>query len=263
MIHYSTGTPLWVDLVSPDIDASVAFYSNLFGWQVSRTGQTSGSRMFSFGGEVVSGVRPLPGELHPPQWITYLSTDDVDQTVSRVEVAGGKVLTQTDPDEAMGMMILQDKMGAMFGIFHNDLFAGAQVFNQPVSLTYNQLTTHEPEAGKRFYSQVFGWQPRERDMGGGFTFTYFFQGLRAIAGMFATDEPELKAHWKVYFAIEDTDALVSRAVELGGKVLLPATDGSFGRFAELGDPQGAHFSIIQQTPEVRAAAQTPMGVLPF
>src|SRR5262245_18971023 len=188
MIHYSTGTPLWVALVSPDIDASVAFYSNLFGWQVSRTGQTRGSRMFSFEGEVVSGVRPLPGELLSPEWITYLSTDDLDQTVSRVEVAGGKVLTQTDPDEVMGMMMVQVKMGAIFGIFHNDLFAGAQVFNQPVSLTYIQLTTHEPEAGKRFYSQVFGWQPRERDMGGGFTFTYFFQGLRAIAGMFARSE---------------------------------------------------------------------------
>src|SRR5215213_7670440 len=173
MIHYSTGTPLWVDLVSPHIDASVAFYSNLFGWQVSRTGQTSGSRMFSFGGEVVSGVRPLLGELLSSQWITYISTDNVDQTVSRVEVAGGKVLTQTDPDEAMGMMILQDNVGAVFGIFHTDLFAGAQVFNQPVSLTFNQLMTHEPEAGKRFYSQVFGWQPRERNMGGGFTFTYF------------------------------------------------------------------------------------------
>lgn len=73
----------------------------------------------------------------------------------------------------------------------------------------------------------------------------------------------LPSHWKVYFAVEDTDTLVSRAVELGGKVLLPATDGPFGRFAQLGEPQRAEFSIIQQTPEVRAAAQTPVGVLPF
>lgn len=261
MIHYSTGTPLWVELVSPDIDASVAFYSDLFGWEVSRTGQTSGSRIFSFGGKVVSGVRPRQGEVLSPQWITYLSTDDAARTANHAEAAGGKVVTQSGPGEETGMMILQDKMGAVFGIFYNGLFAGAQMFNQPVSLTFNQLTTHEPEAEKRFYSQIFGWQSRERDMGGGFTFTYFFQGGRAIAGLMVMNELELPPHWKVYFAVEDTDALVSRAVELGGKALLPATDGPFGRFAQLGDPQGAEFSIIQQTPEVRAAAQTPVGVL--
>src|SRR5437588_12462953 len=100
------------------------------------------------------------------------------------------------------MMILQDKMGTVFGIYQNDLFAGAQVFNQPVSLTFNQLTTQESEEGKRFYSQVFSWQPRERDMGGGFTFTNFFNEGRAIAGMLAVNEPGRRAHWKVYFASE-------------------------------------------------------------
>lgn len=261
IIHYPSGTPLWVDLVSPDIDASVAFYAGLFGWKVSRTGQVGSYRMFSSAGKVVSGIRPLLGELLSPQWMTYLSTDDAAQTVRRVEAAGGKVLIETDPDEAMGMMILQDKMGAVFGIFQNDLFGGAQVFNQPVSLTFNQLTTHEPEVGKHFYSQVFGWQPRERNMGGGFTFTYFFHGARAIAGLMAMNESERRAHWKIYFAVEDTDALVSRAAGLGGKVLMSPTDGPFGRSAMLNDPQGAEFSIIQQTPEVRAAAQTPEGVL--
>jgi predicted enzyme related to lactoylglutathione lyase len=263
MIHYAPGTPLWVELVSPDIDSSVAFYSNLFGWDTSQADQTSGYRIFSSGGKVISGVSPLLGERLSPQWITFLSTDDATRTANHVRAVGGKVVTQTGLDEERGMMILQDKGGTVFGIFHRDLFSGAQVFNQPVSLTFNQLTAQEPEEEKRFYSQVFGWQPRERDLGGGFLFTNFFNEGRAIAGLMAMNEPAFPAHWKVYFAIEDTDALISRAIERGGKVLLPATDGPFGRFAELSDPQGAAFSIIQQTPEVRAAAQTPMGVLPF
>lgn len=261
MIHYPAGTPLWVELVSSDIDASAAFYSDLFHWNISQASQIDGSRSFSSEGKAVSGVAPLRGESLSPQWITYLSTEDIVQTASHIEAAGGKV--QTDPDETSGMMIVRDRVGAVFGLFQRDRFAGAHMFNQPVALTFNQLTTHEPETGKRFYAQVFGWQPRDRDMGGGFMLTYFFQGVRAIAGLIGLEEQEVPPHWKVFFAVENVDALVSRTIELGGQVLLPATDGPFGRSAQLGDPQGAEFSIIQQTPEVRAAAQTPMGVLPF
>ena len=29
---HSHGTPSWVDLMSPDVDASKAFYSSVFGW---------------------------------------------------------------------------------------------------------------------------------------------------------------------------------------------------------------------------------------
>ena len=50
MIHYPYGTPIWVDLGSPDVDASVAFYCDLFGWAASEVEQTSDYRMFSSGG---------------------------------------------------------------------------------------------------------------------------------------------------------------------------------------------------------------------
>jgi len=265
MIHYSYGTPIWVDLGSPDVDASVAFYCDLFGWAASQVEQTSGYRMFSSGGKVVSGIRPLQSALLSPQWTTYISTDNEAQTVRRVQIAGGKVLMETDILEEMRMMILQDAVGALFGIFQSDLFDGAEMFNQPVSLTFNRLMTREPVAEKRFYSEVFGWDPRDRDMGGGFAFTYFFNGVPAVAGLMAMNEQwpqDVPSHWLVSFAVKNADATVARATELGGSVWQPARETPFGRGALLSDPHGAVFSISQQTPEVRAAAQTPEGVLP-
>ncbi|MBA2677341.1 MAG: VOC family protein [Ktedonobacteraceae bacterium] len=261
MIHYPLRIPLWVDLVSPDIDASIAFYSDLFGWEVSQAEQTNGYRTFSSGGKIVAGIRPLQGEPLSPQWTTYLSTDDTAQTVSRAEAAGGKVLMETGISE-MGMILLQDEVSAVFGIFQNDLFSGAQAFNQPVSLTFNILMTREPLAGKHFYSEVFGWEPLDRKMGS-LTFTYFFHGVRGVAGLMAMNEQWSQAvpsHWQVSFAVEDADVLALRAIELGGKAQPPITT-TFGRSALITDPHGATFSISQQTPQVRAAAQTPEGVL--
>ena len=39
---YTSGTPSWVDLGSPDVDASVAFYTTLFGWEVAEDHPAAG-----------------------------------------------------------------------------------------------------------------------------------------------------------------------------------------------------------------------------
>jgi predicted enzyme related to lactoylglutathione lyase len=262
MIHYTPGTPTWVELRSPDVEASAAFYRELFGWKASEEKPFSGSRIFSSGGAIVAGIRLLLGTQLSPQWITYVSTDDQAQTVNRAQDAGAKVVTETGRDEAIGMILLQDVVGAVFGVFQNDRFGGAQAFNQPISLTFNLLMTRQVHAAKRFYSKVFGWEPRDREIGG-MAFTYFFQGVRGVAGVMAMNERWPQAtpsYWQVSFAVEDADTLASRALELGGKAQSVITT-PFGRSALLTDPHGATFSISQQTPQVRAAAQTPEGVL--
>jgi hypothetical protein len=45
---------------------------------------------------------------------------------------------------------------------------------------------------------------------------------------------------KIYLRVDDLDAYLSRAGELGGQRLVPPTDlpGDFGRFAVLADPDG-------------------------
>ncbi|MBJ7522389.1 MAG: VOC family protein, partial [Solirubrobacteraceae bacterium] len=55
---------------------------------------------------------------------------------------------------------------------------------------------------------------------------------------------EIPAHWMVYFAVENTDATVAHAKELGGTVSVEPFDLPVGRFAVLHDPHGALFSVI-------------------
>ncbi|GHO47481.1 VOC family protein [Ktedonospora formicarum] len=90
MIHSTPGTPTWVELCSPDVEVSVSFYRELFGWEASEASFLSGSQMFSSGGKIVSGVRPLHDLQISPQWITYVSTDDAAQTMNHVQEAGGR-----------------------------------------------------------------------------------------------------------------------------------------------------------------------------
>jgi predicted enzyme related to lactoylglutathione lyase len=60
--------------------------------------------------------------------------------------------------------------------------------------------------------------------------------------------PEVPAHWRTYFCVDDTDSTVDAAVKRGANLLAAPQDTPFGRMASLVDPWGASFSIIQNVP---------------
>ena len=59
--------------------------------------------------------------------------------------------------------------------------------------------------------------------------------------------PPMGSYINVYFTVEDTDAAVARATELGGVPRFGPMTTPFGGFAALSDPQGANFSVIDLT----------------
>ena len=69
--------------------------------------------------------------------------------------------------------------------------------------------------------------------------------MRAIRGSPNTLTPP--PNWLSYIGTPDVDATVRQAVELGGKVIVPAYNvPSVGRMAHLQDPQGALFAVSSQ-----------------
>ena len=57
------GTPSWVDLMSPDVDASKAFYTAVFGWDAEDQLDDDGNRvyvMFTQAGKSVAGLGGQP-----------------------------------------------------------------------------------------------------------------------------------------------------------------------------------------------------------
>jgi predicted enzyme related to lactoylglutathione lyase len=53
------------------------------------------------------------------------------------------------------------------------------------------------------------------------------------------------AYWRVYFGVDDTDAVAAQVVDLGGSVLRAAEDTPYGRIAEVADPTGVQFSLLK------------------
>jgi uncharacterized protein len=254
MPEYTPGTPSWIDLATPDPDASVTFYGELFGWEATEPGpveETGGYRMFQQDGGTVGGLMQIQQEGQPPWWSTYISVTDADATATAVKDNGGTV--HVEPMDVMDigrMAYFADPGGAVFGVWQPKTFAGADVVNVPNSLTWNDLRTRDAEGAKAFYGAVFGWEPGAGPEGSAEYWVWNLDG-RPVAGVLAMGTsfpPEVPAHWGICFAVADTDAIVARAQELGGSVTSEPTDMPLGRWAGLADPHGAPFAVIAFAP---------------
>jgi predicted enzyme related to lactoylglutathione lyase len=246
--EYAPGTPSWID-IGTDVEAAKRFYTGLFGWDAQDAGpveETGGYGFFLKNGKMVAGYGPQqsPG---PPFWSTYVSVSDADETAGKVKAYGGQVLM--DPMDVMAagrMAVFQDPTGAFFSVWQPGEHKGAQLVNEPGTLSWNELNTRDVDAAKRFYSAVFGWNCETMEMGP-ITYTEIKLDGSPTAGM--TDmrnvPDEVPPHWLVYFAVDDTDATVKKAQELGGSVLVPPMDIPPGRFAVVADDNGAHFAVIK------------------
>lgn len=243
---HPAGTPSYIDIGSPDPDATAAFYGALFGWTVNNLGPDAGGyRMAQLGGDDVAGIGPqqAPG---PPYWTTYITVDNADDTTKKVEAAGGTVLVPPmDVMEAGRMAVFMDPNGAAFSVWQPGESIGAYRVNEHGTLCWNELNTRNFDAAKKFYSEVFGWDWTDNPEYGEFKV-----GDKVVGGVMPMTPdrfpPEVPENWLVYFAVDDIDATVKKIDELGGKLMMePFEAGGVGKMVVAGDPQGAAFAIIQ------------------
>ncbi len=69
-------------------------------------------------------------------------------------------------------------------------------------------------------------------------------------------------HWMLYIAVDNADAAVTKAQQLGGKIIAPAFDVmEAGRMAVIQDPTGAMFCIWQANKSKGIAISGVSGTL--
>jgi len=281
--RYIAGVPCWIDTNQPDPEAAVAFYGDLFGWDIEDVmphDMEGRYFMARIRGGDVAGIGGVP-EGAPPiaTWNTYIWVESADETAAKVRQAGGSVLVEPfDVMEAGRTAVFTDPEGAALSVWEPNRHRGAPIVNEAGSLNFNNLNTHDAKAAKPFYAEVFGWG--SMPMGGGaeaWTLpgygdhlellnpgTRERMGAMGAPGGFidvvATITPlpdghgDVPAHWGVTFATDDADATADKAFALGAKILAPPFDAPWVRMTIIEDPQGATFIASQFVPENRDLA---------
>ncbi|WP_426574955.1 VOC family protein [Aquihabitans sp. McL0605] len=250
MTSYEPGTPSWVDIGVPDMDAAVAFYGGLFGWTFTEgSEETGGYRMGQVDGVDVAGFGPKmdPG---PPFWSTYVATADVEASCAKAVAAGGAIVVEAmDVMDFGRMAVCTDDVGTFFSLWQAGTHSGSGIVNVANTPTWNELNTRKPDEAKAFYPGVFGWAANDMPSPGG-TYTEWKLGDRGVAGMRPMGPempPMVPNHWLVYFGVADVDASTAKVTELGGSVQMAPFDTPAGRLAIISDPAGATFAFIGVT----------------
>jgi uncharacterized protein len=109
---------------------------------------------------------------------------------------------------------------------------------QPVA--FFEIVSPDAERARKFYTELFGWQAQADPSMGGYALVDTQAGEGAIGGGIGPASESGESGVKIYMRVDDLDAYLARAEELGGRRVVPPTElpGDFGRIAVFADPDG-------------------------
>jgi len=254
-IQTTPGPFCWVELATTDDLAAAAFYSEVFDWgtEAHEMGEAEGNYyMLQKGRKDVGGLYKMFPDMVsmgvPPNWLSYVMVDSVDDAVEKAKSLGAQVfMPPMDVDDKGRFAVLADPCGGSFAVWQAKAHKGSSLEGEPDSACWNELIVKDTKKAGEFYEQLFGWNTRTEEMGP-IEYTFFLQGEERIGGMMAPtpEMGEVPPYWCVYFAVADCEDFVERASGKGAQVLSAPMDvPGTGRMAMLADPQGAVFAVIQ------------------
>ncbi len=247
------GAPSWFELGTTDPSAAVRFYGELLGWHAVNTPLPDGSVYTIFvqdGCEVGACFGLMPEQLAQgvrPHWGVYFRVEDVDAVVARALAAGGGVIVEPfDVMQHLRMAVLTDPAGAVFSLAQPREHPGVGLFGGRHSVTWVELATPDVAAVEPFYAGLLGWSCSDHPGAPTVYRKYAIDGVDYGGLLQMTPEwGEIPPHWAIYLRVDDVDAILARAVELGGSICVPAFDApGVGRIGMFGDPTGAMAYVI-------------------
>jgi predicted enzyme related to lactoylglutathione lyase len=251
------GDFIWYELMTPDAEGAKTFYDAVIGWDIGEgAAEYQGYRMINSGGSFAGGVLPLTDEMQQhgarPTWLGYIHVGDVDRSVEAIERAGGKVLMTHDIPNVGRIAMVADPQGAPFYVMKpippegreneaSDVFSSDKIGR----CSWNELSTSDPIAARRFYGEQFGWTSDEfmpmGEMGEYRFIDHHGQRLGAIAGTSPGQHP----HWRYYFRVPSIAKAKETAEANGGKIAMGPMEVPGGDHIVIGiDPQGAEFALV-------------------
>jgi uncharacterized protein len=139
---------------------------------------------------------------------------------------------------------------------------GDRSSHTPGTFSWAELSTTDPEEAKRFYGELFGWEPDDQPIpGDGGVYTMLRRDGKDVAALFKGREG-MPTFWGSYVTVESADSAAARAADLGGTLMAEPFDVlDAGRMAVVQDPTGAVFNVWEPRGSIGATWVNGPGAL--
>ena len=249
--EHHPGKIIWADLVTPDLAAAERFYGGLFGWtfQAIRTGNSQYA-VAMLGDGPIAGLyqRPIPaGEHRQSAWLTFIAVKNLDEARRAALEHGAKSdsPSRTYPDRG-DQAVFTDPQGAVFAALASQSGDGTDYLAPDGDWIWGSLLTNDPSASARFYEAVFGYVPYDLPSEDGASHIILADADYARAGIHTLPAGHHHPHWLNFIRVADASRSAERAVELGGRILVPPhLDRHGGQVAVVADPMGAAIGLME------------------
>src|SRR5258705_2516432 len=254
------GAFIWYELITPDPVGAKEFYDAVVGWAMepNPSGEMDYRMIGRSAGGFAGGVMRLTDDMAShgarPIWLGYVNVDDVDASVASIEGAGGKALLPAFDIPNIGRIaMVTDPRGAPFYVMKPIPPAGQEklasdVFS-PIAeqrVGWNELSTTDPVAARKFYGERFSWGTDEfMDMGEMGEYRFIEQDrirIGALCGVAPGQQPK----WRYYFRVPSIAKAKESAEAKGGTIHMGPHQVPTGDYIIIGtDPQGAEFALVR------------------
>ncbi len=241
------GKFVWADLVTDDVPKASKFYADLFGWRFQLVGN------YAIG---LNDERPLCGMFQRPRpndrsahprWFAYLSVGNVEKAQRKVTKLGGRVLAvpQKFPDRGQ-QAVFADPEGAVFGVIKSSAGDPEDFAAAPGDWIWIELLSHDGRKAAEFYREIGGYNVLENTQTNRLSdFVLAGEGY-ARATVRTVSNDQVKPAWLLFVRVNSVQEAVSRARQLGGKVLFePSSNYLEGTVAVVSDPTGAAIGLLE------------------
>jgi predicted enzyme related to lactoylglutathione lyase len=218
----------------------VAFYAELFGWDMQTISETY-TLVDTRGGQGLIGGVGRSGTGDP--WVSfYVEVDDLQATLERAEALGGMTVVPPLEFPGMAFAMFDDPDGLLVGLMRAG--ATADAVTRPPSdgdgaaVDWFEVLGSDAGRSQAFYRELFGWEVP----GGAYA--------RVTAGIGGGIGAGGEARWAtVYAGVPDVEACLARAEALGGtRVYGPKPVDDHSETGAFRDPAGNLFGVYHHRP---------------
>lgn len=252
----AAGEVEWFSLLTEDAAAAMAFYTELFGWQIESS--PTGAYVALRDGMPIAGISQiedrLPG-VSESMWLAAISVADLPASVRSARELGATIREDITNVPGWGRYaLIQDPQGAPALLVRPARRLGDT--GGYGGWAWAELWSHDSGAAGAFYAGVIGYEPGEVRIGEQ-DYAVLRHGDAPRAGLMRLEREEIAARWMPYIGVSDLRGTLVRVWAAGGEVLLEPAEvasevGGAGRVALIADPGGA-FVFLYQLDETASA----------